>query len=170
MVTSFRIRRMRAEPAAIERVAQLRHPAFFAGSDRTLALDRDGLWRLAARDDDSEVGFIAEADGSIIGTGLMVGRELEQHHDFGPWLAGLVVRADWRNQGVGTALVRAIEEQAQRNGSAELFLCTYDTERFYRGLGWTLLESFADSSGERCALMVRALAVADPGDGPEDDG
>jgi predicted N-acetyltransferase YhbS len=169
MVTTFRITRMRPEPAAIERVAELRHAAFFTGSDRTLALDRDALWRLAARNDDDELGFIAEAKGSVVGAGLLVGRELEQHHDVGPWLAGLVVRADWRSQGVGAALVRAIEDQAYRNGLAELFLYTYDTERFYRGLGWTLRESFADRRGERCALMVRALTAAGPDDAEPDD-
>jgi predicted N-acetyltransferase YhbS len=155
---------MRPDPAAIERVAELRHAAFFSGGDRTLAVDRDALWHLASRKDDAELGFIAEAQGSVVGTGLLVARELEQRHDVGPWLAGLVVRADWRGQGVGSALVRAIEDHARQIGLAELFLYTSETERFYRALGWTTRDRFEEGSGQASVLMTRDL-----GDEPGSD-
>src|SRR5262245_22024143 len=117
MSVAVSISRMKATPAVIERVAELRRVAFFAGSAYTLAEDREALWHLAARSGEAEVGFVAEADGAVVGSGLLVARELEQYHDVGPWLAGLVVHSDWRGQGVGSMLVRAIEDQARRNGS-----------------------------------------------------
>jgi predicted N-acetyltransferase YhbS len=153
---------MKAKPSVIERIAELRRVAFFAGSAYTLAEDRDALWRLASRKGDGELGFVAEVDGTLVGTALLVERELDQYHDIGPWLAGLVVHADWRGQGIGAMLVRAIEDQARRNASRQLFLYTYGAEGFYRALDWSLSERFADKDGAQCALMVRDL-----GDGGE---
>jgi predicted N-acetyltransferase YhbS len=163
------ISRMKAKPVVIERVVELRHAAFFSGTAYTLAEDREGLWRLAARKGEEELGFVAEADGAVVGSGLLVSRELEQYHDLGPWLAGLVVHSDWRGRGVGSMLVRAVEDHARRNGSQQLYLYTYGAERFYRALDWSLSEHFTDRDGASCALMVRDLT--DPGwSDPSGDG
>jgi predicted N-acetyltransferase YhbS len=159
---TFIITRMPRHPAAIERVAELRRAAFFADSGRSLALDRDALWNLASRASEDELGFVAEAEGMIVGTGLLVASELDQYHDVGPWLAGLVVRADWRSQGVGSALVRNIEAHARSRGVTELFLYTYDAERFYRALDWKVRERFADNHGKACTLMARELGQEEP--------
>jgi predicted N-acetyltransferase YhbS len=148
---------MKAKPAVIKRVAELRRVAFFAGSAYTLAEDREVLWRLAATKDETELGFVAEADGAVVGSGLLVARELAQYHDVGPWLAGLIVHSDWRGQGIGSMLVRAIEDQARRNGAARLHLYAYGAERFYQALDWTLSERFTDKDSAQCALMVREL-------------
>jgi len=157
--------RMKAKPTVIERVAELRRVAFFSSSAYTLAEDREALWRLAAKKDQAELGFVAEAGGAVVGSGLLVNRELEQHHAVGPWLAGLVVHSDWRGQGVGSMLVRAIERQARRNGAPRLYLYTCAAEKFYRGLDWSLRERFTDKDGAECALMVRHLdAIVLPDD------
>jgi predicted N-acetyltransferase YhbS len=158
---TFIISRMPRQPAAIERVAELRRAAFFANSGRSLTLDRDALWDLASRGSEDELGFIAEAEGLVVGSCLLVAEELDQHHDVGPWLAGLVVRADWRSQGVGSALVRAVEDHARERGIGELFLYTYDAERFYRALDWRVRERFTDNHRAACALMTRELGEAE---------
>src|SRR4051794_30152305 len=156
------VTRMKAAPPVIERVAELRRVAFFAGSAYSLAEDREALWRLAAGKGEEEVGFVAEADGAVVGTGLLVGRELDQYHEVGPWLAGLVVHSDWRGQGIGSMLVQAIESRARRNGARQLYLYTYTAERFYRTLDWSLSERFSDKDGAQCALMVRDLGGVVP--------
>lgn len=162
------ISRMKAKPSVIERVAELRRAAFFLDSAYTLAEDREALWRLAASKGEDEQGFVAEADGTIVGSGLLVQRELDQYHDFGPWLAGLVVHPEWRGQGVGSMLVRAVEEQARRNGAGRLYLYTFETERFYRSIDWSVGERFTDRFGKPCALMVRDLGDLVPGGEDED--
>ena len=73
---TFTIKRLQPQPAAIERVAELRHAAFFVQSNHTLALDRDGLWNLASRQGEDELGLIAEADNLLVGSVLLVRREL----------------------------------------------------------------------------------------------
>jgi predicted N-acetyltransferase YhbS len=163
------ISRMKAKPSVIERVAELRRAAFFHESAYTLAEDREALWRIAASKGEEEQGFVADAEGTIVGSGLLVRRELDQYHDFGPWLAGLVVHPEWRGQGIGSMLVRAIEDQARRNEAARLYLYTYETERFYRGLDWSLSERFTDKVGAQCALMVRDLGDLLPRGDDEDD-
>jgi predicted N-acetyltransferase YhbS len=62
-----------------------------------------------------------------------------------PWIAGLVIKAEWRRQGIGTRLVRAALDHARRLGETEAFLAT-DSPAFYARLG----RRFRRRSGRTC--------------------
>lgn len=139
----------------IETVAQLRFDAFFRGSTRTLEEDAAGLQRLAASDS-FERALVARIDGAPVGSVLLVQHELEPAHDLTPWLAGLVVAGKHQRQGIGSALVRAVEERAAAAGIATLYLYTWQARAFYAALGWKAVETL-EQDGETMMLMSRNL-------------
>jgi predicted N-acetyltransferase YhbS len=111
---------------------------------------------LFASDQRRGVTLIAKADGEPVGTCLLVESEIEPNHDVSPWLAGLFVMPEHRRKGVGAALVRAIEDQAQQREFSRLYLYTTDAVGFYERLGWEVLDR-TNWKGFDTALMVRDL-------------
>ncbi len=63
----------------------------------------------------------------------------DDHPEWTPWLAGMVVAQRWRGQGVGSALVRALLAEARRLGVPRVYLGT-DGPGFYLRLGAELHE------------------------------
>lgn len=110
-----------------------------------------------ASDQTHQVALVAKQDGVPVGTCLLVPSEIEPNHDVSPWLAGLFVAPEYRGQGVGEALVRAIEQQARTRGFARLFLYTISAVGFYEKLGWAVIDRTI-WKGSDTALMACALA------------
>lgn len=137
-------------------IARLRWQAFFDGTDRTEDEDAADLLTLLGGDG-FEVALVAELDGAVVGTCLMVRHELPPAHDLSPWLAGLVVAAEQRKRGIGADLVAAIEAHAIDRGVARIHLYTGTAEPFYARLGWRVAERSIEDE-EETVLMVRDLA------------
>jgi predicted N-acetyltransferase YhbS len=139
----------------IETIARLRFDAFFHGSSRTVEEDAAGLRKLLAAGG-LEAAFVARLGGIPVGSVLLVRHELEPAHDLSPWLAGLVVAEGHRRRGIGSALVRAVEERAAAAGVGTLYLYTGQASRFYAALGWKAVQTF-EQAGEAMILMSRGL-------------
>lgn len=139
----------------VEAVARLRVETFFEDGDRTQAEDAAGL-RDLLRGDGFECSLVARIDAKPVGSVLFVRHELEPAHALTPWLAGLVVAKDFRGQGIGAALVRAVEAHARAVGANRLHLYTWQARNFYAALGWQAVETVAQD-GEPMLLMVREL-------------
>lgn len=142
----------------VEAVARLRIETFFRDSDRTMAEDAAGLRELL-HGDGFERSFVARIDTKLAGSVLFVRHELEPAHALTPWLAGLVVAENFRGQGIGAALVRAVEAHARAVGANRLHLYTWEARNFYATLGWQAVETIVQD-GEPMLLMVRELATA----------
>ena len=84
--------------------------------------------------------LIALEKGKVIGMIALKISDLESHPDIGPWLAGLYVEKGHRNKGVGSNLVRAIEQKAAKLKVKKMYLFTSDTVEFYLMLNWTVRE------------------------------
>ena len=78
--------------------------------------------------------LIALQDGELVGAVNLVDNDDDDHTDWSPWLAGLVVAAPQRGQGVGSMLVRSLLAQARRLGVARVHFGT-DGPGFYARLG-----------------------------------
>lgn len=76
--------------------------------------------------------LVAEDTGRIIGIG-----QIKRHRDGTPELASLVVAADRRGQGIGSAIVRALV--ARHRGDLYLF-CLAALEGYYERLGFRRVE------------------------------
>ena len=61
-----------------------------------------------------------------------------EYQHLGPWLASLYVRPEFRNQGLGRRLVRALEAFAQEQDIPRRYLFTEGQAAYYTPLGWTL--------------------------------
>ncbi len=147
------IRQMRLDRTEVEAVAAMRHEAFFAGTSRTVADEAEGLEALVG--DTSGEAFVAESEGAVAGSCLLVERELDQLHEVGPWLAGLVVAPAMRGMGIGAALVKAVETEAAGRGLTRLYLYTDEAEGFYATLHWSVVDRFQDEDGNPGVLMAR---------------
>ena len=104
-----------------------------------------------------QVALVARSNGVPAGTCLLVQSELEPCHPVSPWLAGLYVAPEHRCQGVGRALVRAIEDQARQRRYCRLYLYTDNAISYYEQLGWRVIDR-SDWKGFPTALMVAATA------------
>lgn len=149
------IRRLEPDEPAFDIIARWRYDAFFAQDGGTFEESRDALhaWMQSLG---YETALLAEVDGRPAGSCLFVREEIDPKHHLTPWLAALYVAPEFRNLGVASALVRAIEQHARDVGCRELFLYTITAEQVYAKLGWIVRERF-DWHGERFVLMARAL-------------
>lgn len=107
-------------------------------------------------DQTEQVALVAKLDGVLAGTCLLVRSEREPCHPVSPWLAGLYVTLEYRRQGVGRVLVKAIEDQARQRGRRRLYLYTRSAANYYERLGWSTLGQ-TDWKGLPTALMMREL-------------
>ena len=86
--------------------------------------------------------FVAFADERPVGSVSLVDHDMEQPAAelaaLSPWLSGLFVVPSMRRRGVGSRLVKACEESAERLGNQALFLYTQLGRDFYERLGWKL--------------------------------
>ncbi|HNY64011.1 MAG TPA: GNAT family N-acetyltransferase [Deltaproteobacteria bacterium] len=119
--------------------------------------DFERVVRERANRDRIPFALVAIESDLVIGTASLKMYDMDDRFDLAPWLAGLYVAKEWRCRGVGSILVKAVEEKAQHIGFSELFLYTPDSAHFYTRLGWRILELKA-YNGTPVTLMGRTLA------------
>lgn len=87
------------------------------------------------------VAWVAHSGAQVFGTAALRVHDLPGHEHLTPWLGGVFVAPQFRQQGIGTALCLAVERQAQvLFGFEKLYLFTLDRQAWYRSLGWHLFE------------------------------
>lgn len=113
-----------------------------AASDLRGCLNRDSL----------PVAAVAlDADDALLGTAALKEESVGSELGVGPWLAAFLVAPEHRGQGVGTALVAAIEGEAARLGFAELYTATDTAQGLLKRRGWRL---FGNTESLRGPLKV----------------
>lgn len=83
---------------------------------------------------------VAISDGTLLGSASLVSQDMVVRPSLSPWLASVYVAPEYRKQGVGSALVQRIVDDARALGIQRLYLYTPDREPFYHRLGWRTLE------------------------------
>lgn len=84
--------------------------------------------------------LVAFWDGQPAGTASIYLHDMDIRPRLSPWLAAVYVAPHYRKQGIGSGLVKAIENMARRLQIERLYLFTPDQEHFYDRLGWSMLE------------------------------
>jgi GNAT superfamily N-acetyltransferase len=129
-------------PAIARLLGQLGYPADERAVSRRFA-------RIAASPVDRL--FVAELDGQVVGlAGIHVSPSLEHDGDAAK-VSAIVVDESFRRQGVGRALLDAVEAEARTRGCVLVFLTTAErraeAHEFYRRLGW-------EETGRRFAKLL----------------
>ena len=96
--------------------------------------------------------LVAVHGGELVGMVSLKYHDLDTRPDLDPWLGGLLVLPEWRNQGVGTMLMHRATEEARRLKVPRLYLWTHSAERLYRKLGWQVVER-SDYYGKEAVVM-----------------
>lgn len=97
--------------------------------------------------------FVLMAGDVPCGTASLMSADLEIRNDIGPWLAGVYVVPEARGQGCAQRLVAAVEEEARRAGSPELYLHTSDAQGLYEKLGWYAIQKAREN--DRAVTIMR---------------
>lgn len=86
------------------------------------------------------IALVAFDGEELLGTVCLKVHDMDTRLDLTPWLAGLYVSARRRGEGIGTALVSAIEREARKFNVKKLYLYTPESESFYAKRGWKIKE------------------------------
>jgi len=123
--------------------------------DRTLA-DVERLISERANTNRIPVALVALEGKELLGTVCLKVHDMDTRLDLTPWLAGLYVSAPRRRQGIGAALVSAIEKTAHDLGVEKLYLYTPESEGFYSRFGWHVKER-TEYHGYPVTLMQKEI-------------
>jgi predicted N-acetyltransferase YhbS len=155
---SVQIDYLMRHPSCIPRLAGLfwqewRH--FYDATGRTPEQVTESM-RERTNTDSIPLTLVAVYGGQVIGTGAIKPHDLDIRPQLSPWLGGLYVLREFRDNGVGSLLVARLLEEARRLGLSELYLWTPSAEKLYSRLGWSLLEK-TQYCGEEISIMKREL-------------
>jgi GNAT superfamily N-acetyltransferase len=122
-----------------------------------LSPSHDGLVAKLLAQKAPEETFVLFDDDVPVGTASLVTNDLPSRPDLTPWLAGMLVRPQFRGRRYSARLVKHVEAAAAAR-VAVLWLYTWTAEPVYAGLGWERvgLERDADRNIE-VVLMKREL-------------
>ena len=124
-------------PAHRQAAADLIHGEFWTTVPGATA---DGMARRlqqADRPDRIPLCLVALQDDLLVGAVNLVDNDDDDHPEWHPWLAGMVVAAPWRGQGIGSLLVRTLLQRARALGVPRIYFGT-DGPGFYTRLGAVL--------------------------------
>lgn len=86
------------------------------------------------------ITFLAHCGSELVGTVSLDLTDLPAYDWLSPWLASLYVLPAARGAGIGTALVRHVQQFAASQGIQRIYLWTPGSTRLYETCGWTVLE------------------------------
>ena len=121
-------------PALRPAAARLIHDTFWTAVPGASAEAMARRLALAEAADRIPLCRVAVRGADVLGVVNLVENDDEQHPEWRPWLAGLVVAPDWRGRGLGSRLVRTLLADARRLGLERVYFGT-DGPGFYSRLG-----------------------------------
>ena len=103
--------------------------------------------------------IVAISDGAVVGTGALLKEDLPTRAQLTPWLAAMFVVPEHRGQGIASAIIARLVDEAQRLALQRLYLWTSSAAPLYARLGWSELEKL-EYCGNEITVMVRPIAPA----------
>lgn len=88
--------------------------------------------------------------------------DLEERQDRSPWVVGMITRVDLRGQGIGQALMAALEAWAFGAGIEQLWVATETDGRavaFYRRCNYEPVEELLAQRGEINTILTKRFTV-----------
>ena len=110
------------------------------------------------REEGLPLALVAMVDQAFAGTASLRQESGTVCPGIGPWLTHLYVEPAFRNQGIGTTLIRAVEAEAIRNGFGELHAATARAAAVFERSGWKLIE-VVEYQGDRVCVLHTSLDI-----------
>lgn len=120
-------------------VAHWIHGEFWADKDVYTADRIADLLRHATCPDKLPLSLVALVSGQPVATVNLIENDDDVRPHLRPWLAALFVVPDYRGRGIGSTLVRTLQQRSSVVGIETMYLGTENPE-FYRRLGATVYE------------------------------
>ncbi len=122
-------------PHLINPVAKMIYDEFWGDVEDGMTLsDLIAHLKTAMEPQQVPLSLIALVDGQLAGTVNLIENDDKNRAHLRPWLAAMVVRADLRGQGIGTALVKSLLADVRLMGIPTVYFGT-DGPGFYERLG-----------------------------------
>ena len=154
----MRIEFLKEHPEFIDELSELSYRQW--GAVHPELTEADWKERLLARANGRKIPttLVAVEDGQLLGSAAVLKEDMQTRPAFSPWLGSVYVKEEHRGRGIGRALVAAAEKLAGEMGVLTLYLHTVDKQRFYRQLGWKVLEK-TSYQGFDVTIMVKNISV-----------
>ena len=122
-------------PHLIDTAANMIYSEFWVNVEDGMSVsDLVAHLKTATQPQQIPLSLIALVDGQLAGTINLIENDDAKRAHLRPWLAAMVVRADLRGQGIGTALVNALLVEARLMNVPTVYFGT-DGPGFYERLG-----------------------------------
>jgi predicted N-acetyltransferase YhbS len=145
-------------PEFIPQLAEWHHYAFgYLRPDFSVA-DRVAMLKERCGRREPPITFVASAGDELLGSAMLVARDMDTHPHFFPWLAGVFVSPAHRRRGVGRALSEHVTREARLLGFSTLYLYTPSAEGFYARFDWSAVER-AHYRGTDVTIMSHTQVV-----------
>ena len=104
--------------------------------------------------------LVAFNDDVTFGSAAIVVNDMKTRLELSPWLAGVFVKKEYRNKGIGKALINEIENLAKELNVKMLYLFTENKSEYYKKLKWEIKEQTVYQN-IAVTIMQKKLLVAD---------
>ena len=118
--------------------------------------DRTERLRLFCGRHSIPIVVVALENDELVGSAMLIDRDMESRPHLTPWLAGVFVKPHFRGKNIGKALIKKIEDEARSLGFHRLYLYSPNAEGFYEILGWTIIEK-CEYLGINVVIMSKNL-------------
>lgn len=102
--------------------------------------------------------FVALEGETLLGSASLIDNDMDTRKDLWPWLASVYVAPEYRDRGVGSALVQRVVDEARALGVETLYLFTPDRESLYARMGWKVIER-TEYRGEQVVVMELPIST-----------
>lgn len=102
------------------------------------------------------VGVVAFRNGLLCGAGALKAHSIPSHAHLAPWAAAGFVVPALRGQGIGAALLSALEDEARALGYSRIYCGTGSAAALLRRSRWCFLES-VELEGKVVDIFEKAL-------------
>ena len=109
-----------------------------------------------ANNDALPIGVIAFYEGELCGVAALKSESITTHSHLRPWVSAGLVSHSYRRRGIGTELVRTLEEVAKTFGYSSIYCGTSTAHQILERRSWEFMERFM-YNGDDLAIYQKAL-------------
>ena len=102
------------------------------------------------------IGVVAFFENELCGIAALKAESITTHSHLSPWAAAGLVKPLYRRKGIGTELLRAVEEIARDLGYARIYCGTSTAKRLLLRRSWQFMEQVR-YNGEDVSIYEKAL-------------